>query len=349
VKSTSLQILLPVAVLAAITAAAGAQSGEMVSVTLDSPGHVEDIPFEIDKPSAVSAMAYFPPAEVGAVNFAVTDADGKPVKFAHPKVLKPGSYSLAVSAAGVSDDSFSVKIDISEPIDVYEPNDTQETATSITLPLRTVIGVDHGAENLDWFKFSVDQPYLLSVHLRTRRGSSVSFKVLDSEGASLYATASRWGSSGARYASLEAGEYYLVVGPASSSDTAEMELGLYDPVAVVGDNGGFIAVGMTEGSAGLNQLTLIAKTSGKGLVETLSPEIIKAELMEAVKDKPAEADKGSASREWIIWSIIILVLAGSGVGGFYLRARFKARDASGDKPDDKSGEIETAQAPAEPN
>jgi hypothetical protein len=339
VKLTNLQTVLCVATLLAIAAAAPAQSGEMISVTLDSPGHVEEIPFELEKPSVVSVSAFFPAAELGAVSFAVTDADGNPVKFAAPKVLKPGSYSAAVSAAGVSDDSFSVKIDVSEPNDVYEPNDTIETATSITLPLRTVIGIDRGADNLDWFKFSVDQPYLLSVHLRTRGGSSVSFRVLDAEGKILYKTASTWDSAGARYASLTPGEYHLVVGPGAAGETAEMELALYDPDAAVSDTGGFIAIGMDEASDALNQLSLIAKTSGKGLVETLSPEIIKAELLEAVKDKPVEAEPQGGAYEWLLWLGVVLILAGSGTAGFWMRAKFRARD--------KAAEIETPDKPAE--
>jgi len=328
--------------LLAIAAAAPAQSGQMVSVTLTEPGHVEEIPFELDKPSVVSVRAFFPAAELGAVSFSVTDADGNPVKFAAPKVLKPGSYSAAVSAAGASDESFSVKIDVSEPNDAYEPNDTIETATNITLPLRTVIGVEYGLDNLDWFKFSVDQRYLLSVHLRTRGGSSVSFKVLDAEGKILYKTASSWGSAGARYASLTPGEYHLVIGPASGNDTAEMELALYDPQAVLSDTGGFIAVGMTEGSDALNQLTLIAKTSGKGLVETISPEIMKAELLEAVKDKPIEVEPGGGSYEWLLWLGVVLILAGSGTAGFWMRAKFKARDKAAEaEPADKTAEVET--------
>jgi hypothetical protein len=295
----------------------------MIPVTIDVPGHVEDIPFDLDKPAAVNVQTFFAPAELGAIKLVVTDADDKVVNIAPPKVLKPGSYSVAVSAAGSSPESFSVKIGVSEPVDAYEPNDTLETATPITLPLRTVIVADRGLDNLDWFKFSVDQEYLLSVHLRARRGSSVSFKILDADGENLYKTASSWDSAGARYASLAAGEYYLVIGPASSSDTTEMELALYDPVGVSGDSGGFIAVGMKEGSAGLNQLTLIAKASGKGLVETVSPDIMKAELLEAVKDKPVETGKPGGSGGWITWIIILLMLAITGGAGFWMRGRFK--------------------------
>jgi len=352
VKSTNLQTVLCVAGLLVMAAAAGAQSGEMISVTLDAPGHVA---FELEKPSVVRFRAFFPATELGVVSFSVTDADGNPVKFAAPKVLKPGSYSVAVSAGGASDDSFSVKIDVSEPNDVHEPNDTIETATRITLPLRTVIGIDRGADNLDWFKFSVDEPYLLSVHLRSRGGTSVSFKVLDAEGKILYKTASTWDSAGARYVSLTPGEYHLVVGAGGYPDTAEMELALYDPDAAVSDTGGFIAVGMTEGSDALNQLTLIAKTSGKGLVETLSPEIMKAELLEAVKDRPAEVEPGEGgSYEWLLWLGVVLILGGSGTAGFWLRAKFKARDKAAevetsDKPVDKPAEVEIPDPLPEPS
>jgi len=170
----------------------------------------------------------------------------------------------------------------------------------------------------------------------------VSFKVLDAEGKILYKTASSWGSAGARYASLTPGEYHLVIGPASGNDTAEMELALYDPQAVLSDTGGFIAVGMTEGSDALNQLTLIAKTSGKGLVETISPEIMKAELLEAVKDKPIEVEPGGGSYEWLLWLGVVLILAGSGTAGFWMRAKFKARDKAAEaEPADKTAEVET--------
>jgi len=317
------------AVMLVIPSLAGAQVGEMVSVSIDAPGHVVDIPFELDKPSAVSVQAFFPPADVGQIKFTVTDDADQPVDITPPKILKPGAYSVAVSASGVSSESFSVKIGVFEPADAYEPNDTQQTATPITLPLRTVIVSDRGSDNLDWFKFSIDQAYLLSVHLRTRRGSSVRFKVVDAEGKSFYETSSSWDSAGARYASLAPGQYYLVVGPASSSDTTEMELALYDPVGVAGDSGGFIALGMKEGSAGLNQLMLIAKTSGKGLVETLSPEVMKAELVEAVKDKPVETKEEESSGRLFFWLVTLLLLAASGAAGFWMKSRFKKRPKTG--------------------
>ena len=335
VKSIRLHTAVCIAAVLAVSAAAVAQSDEMIPLTIDVEGHVEDVPFDLDKPAAVSIQAFFPPAELGAIKFAVTDAAGKEVSIAPPKILAPGSYSVAVSASGASPDSFSIKIRTSEPVDPYEPNDTRETASPITLPLRTVIKVDRGAENLDWFKFAVDQAYVLSVHLRARGGAYVKFKVVDAEGKILYQTASEWDSAGARYASLTAGEYYLAIGPAVSSVQAEMELGLYDPTGV-GDKGGFIAVGMKEGSPALKQLMLIANTTGKALVETVSPEIMKAELLEAVKEKPVETAKGGGTGGWGTWLIILLILAASGGAGFWMRLRFKKRDG------DRAAEIPAA-------
>jgi len=294
--------------------AAGAQSDEMIPLTIDTDGHMVDIPFDLDKPAAVSIQAFFPPAELGAIKFAVTDAAGEVVNIAPPRILAPGSYSVAISASGVSSEPFSVKIGVSEPLDPYEPNDTRETASRIELPLRTVIKVDPG-KNLDWFKFTIDQAYVLSVHLRARGGASITFKVVDAEGKILYQTASQWDSAGARYASLTTGEYYLAIGPATSSVQVEMELSLYDPDGIGGEKGGFIAVGMKEGSPGLKQLMLIANTTGKSLVETVSPEIMKVELLEAVKEKPVETvTKGSGA--WITWLVILLILVVSGGAGF---------------------------------
>ena len=315
VKLIRLHIVLCVAAMLALVASADAQSGEMIQVTIDTAGHVEDIPFDIDKPAAVSVQAFFPPTELGEIKFAVTDADGKAVSIASPKVLGPGAYSVAVSAAGVSSDSFSVKIGVSEPLDAYEPNDTREKASRIELPLRTVIKVDRGQGNFDWFKFSIDQAYVLSIHLRPKGSASVDFRVVDTEGKDVYKAASTSTSRGARYASLVAGEYYLVLSASGYSVDTEMELALFDPVGFGGDNGGFIAVGMKEGSVGLDQLTLIAKTSGKTLVETISPEIMKAELLEAVKEKPVETAKVGGSVAWILWvAIILILLAGAGTG-----------------------------------
>ena len=331
-KSTRLHIVLCACLLLAVAAGAAGQSDQMIPVTLDAAGHVVEIPFDLDKPSAVSIQAFFPPAELGALTLAVTDAKGAAVTIAPPKILKPGSYSVAVSAAGASAESFSVMIGVSEPLDPYEPNDSQETASSIELPLRTVITVDRGAGNLDWFKFTVDQDYLLSVHLTSRNGSAVDFKVLDAKGKSLYQTASTWDSKGARYASLQGGQYYLVVGPASSAGAVEMELGLYDPVGVAGNNGGFIAVGMKEGSAGLNQLTLIAKTSGKGLIETIDPEIMKAELIAAVKEKPPEIAPPPSSSRWLSWIIVLIFLAAVGGASFWMRSKFKPSDQPQPQP-----------------
>jgi hypothetical protein len=327
VKSIRLHTALCAAAILAIASAVGAQSGQMIPVTIDSVGHVEDIPFDLDKPASVSVQAFFPPAELGAIKFAVTDANGQAVNITPPKVLPPGAYSVAVSASGVSSESFNVKIGVSEPLDAYEPNDTRETASLIELPLRTVIKVDPGSDNLDWFTFTVDQACILSVHIRVKNWSRVDFKVLDAEGKIAYKTVSTWDSHGARYASLTAGEYYLAVGPAAGSVYAEMELALYDPAAAVGANGGFIAVGMTEGSTDLNQLTLIAKTGGKALIETISPEIMKAELLDAVKEESVETAKSEGSGGPIIWIVILLMLIAGGGAGYWGFARSKAGSA----------------------
>jgi len=191
------------------------------------------------------------------------------------------------------------------------------------LPLRTVIAVNPGADNLDWFKFNIDQACVLSVHLRIKDWTNVDFKVVDAEGKSLYQTASEWDSHGARYANLTPGEYYLAVGPSAASVYAEMELALYDPVGLGGDSGGFIAVGMKDGSPELNQLMLIASTGGKALVETISPEIMKAELLEAVKEKPVETAEGAGSGVWIALIVILLILVAGGGAGFWMYKRPK--------------------------
>ena len=325
VKSIRLRTVLCIAAVLSVTAIAGAQVNEMIPLTIDTEGQVEDIPFDLDKPALMGIRAFFPPAELGAIKFIVTDDAGQAVNFAPPKVLAPGSYSVAVSASGASPESFSIKIGAYEPVDPYEPNDTRETASPITMPLRTVIRVDRGADNLDWFKFTIDQAYVLSIDLRPRRSASVDFRVVDAEGKDVYKAASTSTSRGARYASLAAGEYYLVFSGGSAD--VEVELALYDP-AGVGDKGGFIAVGMKAGSPALEQLMLIAKTTGKGLVETVSPEIMKAELLEAVKEKPVETAKPDGGG-WGTWLIIVLILAATGGAGFWMRMRFKDRNGEG--------------------
>ena len=324
VKSIRLNTAVCAAAVLAVAVAAGAQIDEMIPLTIDTAGHVEEIPFDLVKPAVVSIQAFFPPAELGEIKFSVTGASGKTVNVAPPKILAPGSYSVAVSASGASEERFNIKIGTFEPVDPYEPNDTRETAAPITLPLRTVIQVDRGADNVDWFKFSIDQAYVLSIHLRPRGSATVNFRVVDAEGKDVYKDASAWNSLGARYVSLAAGEYCLVIGPAGSSTQTEVELAVVDP-AGAGDKGGFIAVGMDKGSTGLEQLALIAKTTGKGLIETVSPEIMKAELLEAVKEKPAEAAKRADGGSRGIWLVILLILAVSGGAGFWMRARFKDR------------------------
>ena len=312
------------AALLAIIAPALAQSGQMIPVTIENVGDIEEIPFELEKLGGVSVQEFFPPEALGAVSFAVTGADGKPVNITYPKTLRPGSYSVAVSAVGSSPESFSVKIDISEPSDSYEPNDTRQTASEIKLPLRTVIQANRGADNLDWFKFSIERAYVLSVHFRNRTGGRIYFRVVDSEGKDVYKSGSS--SQGARYASLAAGQYYLAVG-SSGSSTTEMELALYDPVGMAGERGGFIAVGMKDGSEALEQLKIIASTTGKPLVKTLSAEKIKKELQDAVKQATIESPEKEKSSRWLVWLIVILVLALSGAGGFWMRAKLRNRDA----------------------
>jgi len=324
VKSIRLHTAVCAAVVLVVASAAGAQIGEMISLTIETAGHVEEIPFDIDKPAAVSIQAFFPPVELGEIKFVVTAAAGKTVNVAPPKILAPGSYSVAVSASGASPESFSIKIGAFEPVDPYEPNDTRQTASPITLPLRTVIQVDRGADNLDWFKFTIDRAYVLSIHLRPRGSSTVNFRVVDAEGKDVYKTASTWNTLGARYVALAAGEYCLVIGPAGGSTPTEVELALFDPSGA-GDKGGFIAVGMDKGSAGLEQLALIARTTGKGLIETVSPEIMKAELLEAVKEKPVASAKRADGGSWVIWLVILLILVAGGGAVLWMRAWFKDR------------------------
>jgi len=99
VKSIRLHVVLCVAVIFALRGSAAAQSDEMIPVTIDTAEHVEEIPFDLDKPASVSVQAFFAPVELGAIKFAVTDSDGQTVNIAPPKVLPPGSYSVAVSAS----------------------------------------------------------------------------------------------------------------------------------------------------------------------------------------------------------------------------------------------------------
>jgi len=306
------------ALLAAWAAASG-QIDEMIPMTLELDGQVENIPFELEAPAIVEIWAFFPPAEVGAVKFVVTDAEGREVNVAPPRVAAAGKYNLAVSSAGKSTDSFNVKIGTSEPLDRHEPNDTRQTAATVELPLRTNIEL-HGRTNPDWFRFKVGQPYVLSVHVQPGGGAKAHFAVTDAEGKELYKTSNTWDYSGARYVRVTPGEYCLKIWqPYSGPAYAELELALYAPSGGAGNRGGFIAVGMKSDSPDLNQLSIIAGTSGVGLIETISPEIMKAELVDAVaiKEKSAERAAEEGGSAWVVWIIVLAVLAAGGAAAFW--------------------------------
>jgi len=305
--------------LLAVCAAAGGQVNEMIPLTLEEDGQVEEIAFELETPAIVEVRAYLPPPELGAVKFVITDAEGKQVNIKAPRVAPAGEYNLAVSATGKSDDSFNVKIAASEPLDSYEPNDTRQTAAAIELPLRTNIEL-HSRPNSDWFRFKIDQPYILSVHVKPRGSAKAHFAVTDAEGKVLYKTSSTWDYAGARYVSVTPGEYYLeVFQPYSAAIRAELELSLYAPSSGAGDKGGFIAVGMKSDSPDLKQLSVIAGTAGVGLIEAISPEIMKAELVDAVKEAAAEEEKAASTDGGTsaVWIVVLLILAAGGGASFW--------------------------------
>jgi len=309
--------------LLAVCTAASGQVNEMIPLTLELDGQVENVQFELEAPAIVEVRAYLPPPEVGTPKFVITDAGGKEVSIDPPRVTPAGKYNLAISAAGKSTDSFNIKIAASEPLDRYEPNDTRQTAAKLTLPLRTNIEL-HNRPNSDWFRFTIDRPYVLSVHVRPRGSAKAHFAVTDAEGKELYKTSNTWDYSGARYVSVTGGEYYLEVWkPYSGAVQAELELSLYAPSGGTGGKkdkkGGFIAVGMKKDSPDLNQLSVIAETAGVELVEAISPEIMKAELVDAVAAEETSPEE-AVSRDggaWVTWLAVLGILATAGGAAFW--------------------------------
>lgn len=317
--------ILIILIVAALAGQAPGRTNEMLAVTLSGPGQSRTIQFELAQPAHVSFQAFFPPTELGSLNFAVTDHAGQSVDAKWPRVLAKGKYTLTVSATGASPESFPLKISAAVPLDPYEPNDTRETASRVRVPLRAAIEL-HGRRYPDWFRFQIDSPHVLSVHLRPRKKTTVHFAVTDSEGKVLYAT-SHWADYlGARYVMAEPGEYFLEVWSVQSGAwTVDVELALYEWAPDATARGGFIALGMKPDSADFTQISLIAGATGITVVETLEPEVMRRELSVAIKAKPAgTADGSGLGWLWIVLLIAVLVAVG---GAVLVRRRMRDRPA----------------------
>jgi len=57
--------------------------------------------------------------------------------------------------------------------------------------------------------------------------------------------------------------------------------------------------------------------------------VMKAELVEAVKDKPVETKEEESSGRLFFWLVTLLLLAASGAAGFWMKSRFKKRPKTG--------------------
>lgn len=306
-----------------VAAAAAAGTNEMIPVKLTNEEQVETIPFELGRASLVRIRTFFPPASLGAVKLTIADAAGKAVDLSKTPILKRGKYTLSISAAGTADEAFPVKIEAREPLDRFEPNDTRDTAASVTLPLRAIIEL-HDAGRPDWLRIHIDQPGILSIHTRPLAAGVVPhYMVTDAKEAVLYKTVEPWDHFGARYVRGEPGDYYLKFWKQGSRPAfVEVELALYIPSSGAGVTGGLVAVGMKDDSPDMQQFALIAEAAGQPIVKALSPESLERELALTLAAPPVELEPSSGGS-----LVLLVVLCAAVVIAAVLVVRWRRRSA----------------------
>jgi len=267
--------------------------GEGIEVRLPTEGMIATVPVRSAKPGFFSVNTLFPPAALEQFTIKLIGPAGVAITPKGPKLHPAGIYHLVAHAKkGKSDIPFAVRVDLAEPIDIYEPNDTESQATQIELPFHGWVCL-HRQPHADHFRFESKKPGLYQIRIDHPNQNPNTQFVIRHENQRSYpaaVTSVRHNRStySALYMRLEARRYHLVLTGRAALDGNANPVRLSITPLNTGDHPPgdlrIMAFGLPEGSADYKAITDLSKMISTPVTTGEKAEDIARELRETVSD-----------------------------------------------------------------
>ena len=276
------------------------QFDRFFSLTFDAAAPVRLLRLEVDRSGHLAMRAFHNPDVINWVGYTLrSDAGGQWTPGRDDLIwVQPGGYDLIVRLSDRTiTGGISLRIEINEPLDRTEPNDSKEQAIAIDLPFRKRVFLE--AENdVDWFSFTIGEEGVLSA---AATDAGLEIYAADGEPLPLPDT-----SEGTRYLIVQPGPYYARVHSVSNVRFGKITLRHYPPSSIAAEINRIIGVGLESDPETAGQMRAVSYATGTPLVETTDVAEIAAALEEA-----SGASKGAP---WWLWAgllVGILIAAGA--------------------------------------
>ncbi len=272
--------------------------------------------FRTEHTGRLRADLFSAPESAGAISFTFREQGGGEGAEPLPAVVGPGRYEAIVQAVNPGAATVQINIWLDVPLDEFEPNDTQESATRIDIPFDGIIRLSHN--EVDWFRVDTNPGSILGVHLYTG-GSFTGLRigVYDQSGTELYISDdNQWGTEGMRYVRTTGRPMYIAVWDSNQwadSDAAAYKTLIvrqYRPQGTPTSDNALVTLSVEGDSTASFQLDLIGDVIGVSTVEANEADAVARELRVAIE--------GRQSSFWmqVLMLLGLAVLAGGGYLGW---------------------------------
>ena len=297
--------------------------GDTIEIALPQEGMVCAVPLRVSDPCYFSVLTLFPPSSIAELAVQIVGPDGTVIRPEGPPLHGPGIYHLLVRAQkGQATMPFAVRVDAVEPIDTFEPNDSPERASHVSLPFRGWVCL-HQHPNVDHFRFAAAAKGLYSVRVDHPRQNPGARFTLYPDGqpegaATIPVMLHQGGAYTALYAQLEPGDYRLsVTGNADADGNANPVLlsvrALSTGTRPPGDVQ-IMAFGLPEDSSDYRALADLSRMIRTPVRSGETAKDVALELQEAVRKTavtsplPSAQASGHPPKWTIVFGILLAVI-----------------------------------------
>lgn len=257
------------------------------------------------------------------------------------RAVDKGRHRLIVTSTGASKGDVQLRLMLEPALDLYEPNDTMDTAYVVEPPLLGLMQIT--GQDEDWFRVDVPRGHYIGVQItgNSYSGQRPRIAFVNRRGEELVENGEQNVHRAMYYFRSEGGPVYIRItdlygwAPGDPRAFATMKIESYAPNRESANL--FVKVDMGSDELTSTQTDYLAEASGTRVSDVEEAAEFSEELSRAVR-RPTDNGPGF----WV-WALGVIIL-GLGVGGGY--AFWKRRQQGAGLPEDTAEEKTDAENPA---
>lgn len=240
----------------------------------------------------------------------VVDTEPNPKILMHNRVLDPGDYRMSVT--GFPNSQLQLRLSLEPALDIYEPNDTLETAAEVSVPFFGLIDIIGSSD--DWFKVEVPKNKIVGAQLHAGEAYGKYFiGFYDENGTQLYLSDDTdWGTDGMRYFKSDGGPLYIKVYENTGVTFFDPQTFILFEIQSFSPNmdnpNTFVKIAMGGNDRASSQIDFVSEAAGTNVANAEESIDITEELTRAVS-RQNDTEQG-----WVLWGVFgAIIIAAIGV------------------------------------